>query len=168
VYVPTWDYVPTGELCFSIADLPYELSHVRSSWSDSKTRRLEDCLGELVAILPHVAKALKLVREDNERERLGREEEQRRAEEERGRQEEYDRKAKVVGGFLRRWKESKAFRDLAVAIEEEAEISPVQDGQKQEILAIAQWIARHADNVNPLADFECMIDEFKEPPWSHS
>ncbi|MBZ5700405.1 MAG: RWP-RK domain-containing protein [Acidobacteriia bacterium] len=168
VYAPNWDYVPTGELRLSIEHLPYELRHIRSSWSDGKTRRGENCLGELVAILPHVAKALKLIREENERERLRREEERKQAEEERRRQEEYDRKAKAVGEFLRRWKESKAFRDLAAAIEEKAESSPVRDGQKQEILAIAQWIAQHADNMNPLADFGWMIDEFNDPPWQYS
>ena len=168
VYAPNWNYVPTGELRLSIEHLPYELRHIRSSWSDGKTRRVENCLGELVAILPHVAKALKLIREENERERLRREEERKQAEEERRRQEEYDRKAKVAGEFLRRWKESKVFRDLAAAIEEKAESSLVQDGQKQEILAIAQWIARHADNMNPLADFDWMIDEFNDPPWQYS
>jgi hypothetical protein len=168
VYAPNWDYIPTGELRLSIENLPYELRHIRSSWSDGKTQRVENCLGELVAILPHIAKALELVREDNERERLRREEERKHAEEQRRRQEEYDRKAKVVGEFLRRWKDSEVFRDLAAAIEEKARSSAVQDGQKLEILAIAQWIAQHAENINPLVDFDWMIDEFNDPPWQYS
>lgn len=160
VYAPNWDYVPTGELRLSIENLTYELRHIRSSWGDGKTRRVENCLGELVAILPHLAKALKLAREENERDRLRREEERKQEEEERRRQEEYDRKAKVVGEFLRGWNESKAFRDFAGAIEDKAEQLSLQDGQKQEILEITKWIARHAENLNPLADFEWMIDEF--------
>jgi hypothetical protein len=168
VYAPNWDYVPTGELRLSITDLPYELSHIRSSWSDGKTRRVENCLGELVATLPHVAKALKLIREENERERIRREEERKQAEEQRRRQEKYDRKAKVVGEFLRTWTESKAFDELAAAIREKADSLPVQDVQKGEILAIAEWISEHADHLNPLADFEWMIDEFKDPPRQYS
>jgi hypothetical protein len=128
---------------------------------------VENCLGELVAILPHLAKALKLVREENERERLRREEERKRQEEERQRQEEYDRKAKVVGKFLRRWNESNAFRDFAAAIQDGVDKSPAQNGQKQEVLEIAKWIAHHAKNLNPLEDFESMIDEFNDPPWQY-
>jgi hypothetical protein len=168
VYAPNWDYVPTGELRILIENLPYELRHVRSSWGDGKTRRLENCLGELVAILPHLAKALKLVREENERDRLRREEERKQREEEHERQEEYDRKAKVAGEFLQRWRDSKAFRGLAVAIKEKAESSPAQDSQKREILALAQWIAQHANNLNPLDDFDWMIDEFNDPPWPYN
>lgn len=167
VYVPNWDFVPTGQLRLSIEDLPYKLRHVRSSWSDGKTHRVENCLGELIGILPHIGKALKLVREENERERLRREEERKQAAEERLRQEEYDRKAKVVGEFLQRWKESKAFRDLAIAIEQKAESSAFEEGQKQEVLTIARWITQHADNVNPLADFDWMIEEFSGPPYQY-
>ena len=64
-----------------------------------------------------MAKALKRVREEAERERLRIEEDRKQREEERRRQEEYDRKAKVAGEFLRRWNESKAFRHFAAAIE---------------------------------------------------
>jgi hypothetical protein len=167
VYAPKWDYLPTCELRLSIENLPYDLRHVRSSWGDGKTRRVENCLEDLVAILPHLAKALKLVREENERECLRREEERKREEEERQSQEEYDRKAKVVGEFLRRWNESKAFRDFAAAIQDGVDKSPVQDGHKQEVLEIAKWIAHHAENLNPLADFESMIDEFNDPPWQY-
>jgi hypothetical protein len=109
VYAPNWDYVPTGELRLSIEDLAYELSHIRSSWSDGKNRRIENCLGEVVAILPHVAKAVKLVREEKERARLQREVERRKAEEERRRQAEYDRKAKVVCEFVQGSKTASPF-----------------------------------------------------------
>lgn len=115
-------------------------------------------------MLSPLAKALKRVREEAERERLRIEEDRKQREEERRRQEEYDRKAKVAGEFLRRWNESKAFRHFAAAIEREAQQSSVQDERKQEILKIAKWIAVHAENLNPLGDFEWMIDEFHDPP----
>jgi|ERR1700678_965554 len=69
---------------------------IPESWLLRATRRVKNCLDELVAIFPHLAKALKLVREENKRERLRREEERKQEEEEQQRQEEYDRKAKVV------------------------------------------------------------------------
>jgi hypothetical protein len=167
VYAPNWDYVPTGELHLALEGLPWGIKSIRSSWSDGKRGRVEKHLGELVATLPHLAEAIKRIREENERERLRREEEQRQMEERRRRQEEYDRRSKVVGEFLRAWKESQAFRDLAVAIEGKVESVAMEDGQKQEILTIAQWIARHAENINPLGRLEWMIKEFKEPGWKY-
>jgi hypothetical protein len=74
----------------------------------------------------------------------------------------------VVGEFLRTWTEGKAYHELAAAIREKAESLPVQDVQKVEILAIAEWISEHADHMNPLADFEWMIDEFNVPPRQYN
>lgn len=168
VYAPSRDYVPTGDLSLSIGDLPYKLRHIRSSWSDGKTRRVENCLGEVVAMLPHVARALRLIREENERERLREQEERKQAEEARRKQEEYDRKAKVVNQFLQGWKDGAAFRDLADAVRRKVEASSVRDDQRQEMLAIANWIAHHADYIDPLTDFDWMIDQFNDPPGQYS
>lgn len=166
-FEPKWDYVPTGELRVTIQNLPYELSHVRKSWSDGKIRRVEKCLGDMVAVLPHLAKSLRLVREENERERLRRQEEEKRAEEERRRREEYERKAKVAAEFLKEWNASRSFRELAAALTESTQNAPVDDAQKQEILGIAQWTARHADNVDPLKHFRWMIGNFRKPSWQY-
>jgi CRISPR-associated endonuclease Cas1 len=113
----------------------------------------ESCLGEFVSLLPHRARSLKLVREENERERARYEEDRREAEEERLREEEYQRKADVVGELLTNWKKSKAFRDLAAAIRERTNTSIASDDQKQNMLQIAHWIDSHAEYVDPLTDF---------------
>jgi hypothetical protein len=165
VSAPNWDYVPTSSLRLSIDDLPYGLSRVRKSWTDGNTQRVENCLGEIVAVLPHIAKAVKIVEEERERRRLRWEEEARQAEKERRRQEEYDSKAKVADEFLQRWRDSKAFRELAQALRQEVENSSLSDQQKQEARVIAEWLTRHADYVDPLTDLEWMIGEFKDEPW---
>lgn len=69
-YAPQWDYTPSGILHLSIEDLPYDLRRVRKSWSDGKTRRVEVSLSDCVAVLPHLAKAIKLVEEEAERRRM--------------------------------------------------------------------------------------------------
>lgn len=164
---PKWDYIATGELRLTIDNLPYELSHVRKSWSDGKTRRVEKCLGDMVAVLPHIAKSLKLVREQTERERLRREEEEKRAEEARRRREEYERKAKVVAEFLKNWSESRRLRELAAAVAKSTETTDLDVDQKKGILEIAQWIVHHADNVDPLKRSDWMIKTFSKPSWQY-
>jgi len=166
-YAPKWDYVATGLLRLSIQDLPYELSHFRKSWSDGATRRLETCLGEFIAVLPHVAKAVKAVKEERARENARRQEEAKQAEENRRKQAEYDRKAKVVAQFLQGWRESKALRAFVAAIEKKLNSSAIGAEQKQEMQAIAEWIAHHADYVDPLTDFDWMVGEFKNPSWQY-
>ncbi len=166
-YGPKWDYLPTGELRITIENLPYELRHIRKSWSDGKMRRVEKCLGDMLALLPHLAKSLRLVREEDERERLRREEEAKRAEEERRRREEYERKAKVAAEFLKEWNASRGFRELAAALTESTQNAALEDAQKQEMLGIAEWIARHAENLDPLKHFEWMIKNFKKPSWQY-
>lgn len=159
VWVPQWDYVPTGELRLWIDGLPWDLRHIRTAWADGKTRRVENCLGEALAILPHLAKALREVREDHERERLREEEERRQAEKRRAERAEYDRKAKITTQFLRGWKDSKALHKFAVAIEELAGKSS-RDEQKKELLEMAKWIGTHADYVDPLTDLNWMTNQF--------
>jgi hypothetical protein len=53
------------------------------------------------------------------------------------------------------------------AIEKQLNSTAIEADQKQEIQAIAAWIAHHADYVDPLADFDWMLDEFKNPSWQY-
>jgi hypothetical protein len=122
---------------------------------------LTDC----VALLPHLAKAIKLVEEEAERKRIQWQQEAKRREEQRRRQEEYDRKSKVAEQFLEAWSESKAFHELAGSISEKMENTAIQDKEKEELRRISDWIARHADNINPLAHLEWMIRKFNDSPW---
>lgn len=165
VYAPQWDYMPSGIFHLSIEDLPYGLRHVRKSWSDGKARRVEDSLNDCVAVLPHLAKAIKLVKEEAERQRMQWQEEEKRREEHRRRQEEYDRKSKVADQFLEFWNRSKTFRELANSINENLENSPLGDKEKTEVRKISRWIARHAENNNPLMHFDWMIRKFNDSPW---
>lgn len=121
----------------------------------------------MVAVLPHIAKSLKLVREETERERLRREEEEKRAEEARRRREEYERKAKVVAEFLKNWSESRRLRELAAAVAKSTETTDLDVDQKKGILEIAQWIVHHADNVDPLKRSDWMIKTFSKPSWQY-
>jgi len=49
------------------------------------------------------------------------------------------------------------------AIEKKLNNSAIEVEQRQEIQAIAEWIAHHADHVDPLTDFDWMIGKFEKP-----
>ena len=89
-------------------------------------------MGEFIAVLPHIALLVKVVKEERARENARRQEEAKQAEENRRKQAEYDRKAKVVAHFLQGWRESKALRAFVAAIEKQLDSSAIEAEQKQE------------------------------------
>ena len=167
VYAPQWDYVPSGLFHISIENLPYGLTNVRKSWSDGKAQRVEDCLSDCVAILPHLVKAIKVVNKERRLQDLRWQEEQKQREARERRREEYDRKTKVAEQFLTGWRESKAFQELADSLNKQMEISTTGDEEKEKLRKISSWIARHAENINPLCHFDWMIRKFNESPWQY-
>jgi hypothetical protein len=32
---------------------------------------------------------------------------------------------------------------------------------------MSRWIARHAENIDPVSDLPWMIEEFTDPPWKY-
>jgi hypothetical protein len=161
VYTSQWDFEPTGVLHLSIDNLPYDLQSVRKSWSDGRFQRIEKCLSDCVAILPHLTKAIKIVHEENRRRQIQREEEAKRREEAQRRQFEYDRKAKVSEEFLAGWTKSREFHEFANALITKTETSTLDDDVKKELRKISHWLARHAEYLDPLTDFKWMIKKFK-------
>ena len=77
---PQWDYMPTGRLNLTLESCEYP--SISRSWSDGKRRKLDTCLGEVLAVCKRIAAAIKQERVDRaEAERMKREEEERRMEE---------------------------------------------------------------------------------------
>ncbi len=137
VYAPQWDYAPSGVFCLSIVNLPYEFEHFRRSWRDGKTRSVENCLSDCVAVLPYVARAMKFIYQERESKRKQEEAEEKRAEDLRRKRDEYNQKAKVAEQFVEKWTKSKAFNDLAGAISGMVENSELHDEQKKKLRMIS-------------------------------
>jgi hypothetical protein len=76
--------------------------------------------------------------------------------------EEYRRKTKIAEQFLEDWSKSKAFNALADAITGVIETSQLQVEQQEKLKIISNWIARHAENINPLAQIDSIILKFNE------
>jgi|ERR1700733_15179337 len=162
IYTPQWDFEPTGVLHLSIDNLPYDLQGVRKSWSDGRFQRVEKCLSDCVAILPHLTRVIRIVEEENKRKQAQWEKEEKRREEAQRRQLEYDRRTKISDEFLAGWKKSHEFHEFANALITKTETSKLDGNVKKELRKISRWIARHADYLDPLTDFKWMIDKFKD------
>jgi hypothetical protein len=140
------------------------LKGFRKSWSDTATQRVENCLTDFVATLPFLAKAIKFVNEEHERQRKQCQEEQRLREEQHRIQAEYDRKAKVADQILEFWNRSRNLQELANAMNGRIETSAIDDAEKAKLREISSWIARHAEKNDPFADFEWILEEFYDSP----
>lgn len=115
---------------------------------------------DFVGTLPYLAKAVKIVNEEAERERQRWQEERRLEEERRRINAEYDRKAKIVDQILEFWNRSKEFQELANVMNARIESSTIDETEKAKLREVSSWIARHAENSDPFADFEWIVDAF--------
>ncbi len=50
----TYEYIPTGNLCFEISDNPYE-SNARNKWKDGKRQRVENTLNDIIINMIKIA-----------------------------------------------------------------------------------------------------------------
>jgi hypothetical protein len=162
VYAPQWDFIPTGNLCLSIVNVPYEIQNFRKTWREGTTRNVEDCLSDFLSVLPYLAKAMEFVDQERKLRLQQQQEREKRAEEMRVKREEYRRKTKIAEQFLEDWSKSKAFNALADAITGVIETSQLQVEQQEKLKIISNWIARHAENINPLAQIDSIILKFNE------
>jgi len=162
---PQWDFTLTGHLNLEIHC--NESLGVRRKWSDGKHLRVEDGLGRFVVGLTDVANGLKALRAERAEAARKREEQSKRDEAERRRKEEHERRAHAMTKLAKQWSEAHALRAFANALKESAKDPRVSAKPKEDFHAIADWILRHADYVDPLTDPAWTIDKFKNPPWHY-
>jgi len=161
VYLPQWDYKPTGQLKISINELLYD-SKVRHTWSDGSVQRVETCLGAFVAGLHIAALALKKHREKHlrwEREWAARE---RRAEAHRKRQAEFDRKAKIISEAANAWHTSNRIREFALALSKAGDGQDCATEQGRDVRRLAKWARGYAQRLDPINRIAETVAEFKD------
>ena len=113
-----YEFYPSGNFVFSI--LEYCGEGIRKVWSDGKRQRLENCLNSIIAGLHTAAegvKALRLRREQRERER---QEEERRRWEEQERRRKEEEKIKHLEKLLANWNQSQKIRQFLADVERAA------------------------------------------------
>lgn len=163
---PKWDYTLSGRLRLSIDRVPYT-SHIRASWADGRVQIVENCLGDFIVGLKVAAAAIK--KDRLEREEWNRRWEEERRKEEEQRAEEYKRKAEFVGGLIKNWQEANRVRTFVRALTEAASQRELSDDERQEIQQVLDWTAKYADLLDPLTGLPGSVAEFAHPelkyPW---
>ena len=162
--VPKWDYGATGQLRFEITNLPYFDFNIQHSWGDGKFRRLEDYLGKAIIGLGAASMVIKKDREDTLQREREWAEQARRKEEARKHHEEFERRAKVLNGFIQGWRESKVIGELLQAVELEAKKQSLDDEQHRNVESFIEWTRAYAEMLNPLARLPESVTEFLTVP----
>jgi len=141
-----YEFYPSGNFVFTI--LGYYGEGLRKVWSDGKRQRLENCLNSIIAGLGAAAegeKALRLRREQRERERQ--EEERRRWEEEERRRKE-EEKIKHLEKLVANWNQSQKIRQFLSEVERAA-----TENQGKKNANLAEWLSwarEYADSIDPI------------------
>ncbi len=165
VYPPQWDFIPTGELYLSIENVPYEIENFRKTWRDGKMRKLENCLGDFLSIIPYLAAAMKFVGQERQRKWQRQQEDEKRAEELRQIRKEYRRKRSVVEELMDAWTRSKELDEFALALRSLVKNSSLSNDQREKLMAMSDWIALHASETNPVSNIDSILFKFHEPNY---
>lgn len=144
---PPFEWVGTGELTFEI-DNSVNGSPQRR-WADTRTRRLESRIVDIVHGLPIVAQGVKLLEAERERRRLEREEEERRRIEN-ARRAEVERRRRIrLQALVLRASQAEQIRQLCERLESARsgakEVLPVPAAEWME------WARRQADLLDPIS-----------------
>ncbi|MBN2568153.1 MAG: hypothetical protein JXB42_01855 [Deltaproteobacteria bacterium] len=146
--LPRWDYIPTGKLSIGID--AWGLYDIRKRWSDTKYRIIEDILNEFVIGVIRAADFLRKQRIEREEEQRRREEECRRREEERRRIEIEKAKLQELENQAYLWAKSKQLRAYIEAVEESASARQFDGDDMERLNEWIQWARNHADRFNPI------------------
>ena len=158
---PRWDYQLTGRLRLFVGKLPYA-SKGRSSWSDARHQRLENCLESFVVSSKIAAAATKKERLEREEEKRRWEEEQKREEEERMLAIEQNRRAEVITELMRDWNQSRSLRTFAKAIAKAAQRLELSDQEKNDIQQVVDWTCDYAGILDPISNLPDSVEGFVE------
>jgi hypothetical protein len=141
-----YEFYPSGNFVFTI--LGYYGEGLRKVWSDGKRQRLENCLNSIIAGLGAAAegeKALRLKREQRERER---QEEQRRRWEEEERRRKEEEKIKHLEKLAANWNQSRRIREFLSEVEKAAAESPAK--KTDNLSDWLFWAHAYADSIDPI------------------
>jgi hypothetical protein len=155
--IPKYDYYPDSELIIRLKGVHY-CYRGQQSWSDTKTRRLDDLLGHAVRAIEEAASA----------QRLERLEEQRKKEEElaekrrrvRGKRLKWYREwlTEDLERMARSWKRSRTVINFLAAYERAL---PAAEGRSDPVSAWLEMAHHDAANLDPLNDMDSVAKELE-------
>lgn len=161
---PKYDYAPVGELSIKIEGISG--SFLKSAWSDTKTERLEDCLGNFVEGLTFAAEWQAEERERKvEEARKWQLETERHAALLRQRQEEIER-VEALSKQAEAWSKATQIRDYVNAVESQGLPGNGEFKTKEELSQWIRWARKQADRLDPLSESPASIVDLSEAEWA--
>ncbi len=167
VSMPSWDYEPTGRLEVKVESTYWSWSQHKRT--DSKTHRLEDCLGDFVLGVRFLAEQTKRLKEEHERERRERAEQEKRREAESQRREDLARNVQAIRKIAIEWHEDKLVRGFVQAFDEASQQFKLNEAARREVQTLLDWSKRYAESITLEARVARILNVFRgNPHWIES
>jgi hypothetical protein len=145
---PLYDYTPTGRIKISIS-APYSL-RCRTTWSDTKRKRLEDSLNSFMISLIKASREIKVIREERERRERAWAEHLRQQEIARKQAEFRKRREEDFVRSIDRWHEAERMRQYLEAVKKRAEAEGIEEDSN--FVVWYRWACSRASLLDPLMD----------------
>ncbi len=150
--LPEFDSVASGEFTVAIEHdnqwASWWARQSRRRWSDSTSRRVDDCLGKVVAAVERCAALKHAYEVEEERKRREREEEWRREREEAERRAREKARREELLEEATAWARADRIRAYVAAVREAAG----NDVSRPELSAWIEWATAVADRIDPVPD----------------
>lgn len=146
--IKKYDYQPTGELSLKIEE--YAGYGSRKKWSDSKTGRLEEKVGEFIGGTVLVAHLLKIEREKREEGKRKWEEERKLREEDEKRRREEEARLQKLEQHAALWVKSEQLRAFVQTVEKVVADMNMPESKRKGYEGWIAWARKHADQIDPI------------------
>lgn len=158
---PKRDYQPSGLL--RIALLCDETVSVRRSWSEGKRKRIEEYVGQVVAGVEPLVRAIQKVKADRQRWHEQLAADQRRREEARREQEEFVRRGDVISKAAEALRQSQLVRRLVVCLGNSPKLHELDTDSLRRMQELLAWCTEYADRIDPTCHPEVLLGKFEKP-----
>ena len=160
-YSKEYTFTPTGRLAFATT---VTYLGTRSTWSDGKRQRLEECLNGIIVGLVESAEAMRANDARIEAQRRAWEEEERRRQAAQRRAEEEAGRRRALSVSMKAWRKSTAIREYFAEMRAAAEAANlVEPSPLRDWLA---WAEHYADAIDPRQTLRVPEDVKPRPSWS--
>ena len=160
--LPKRDYQATGFL--RIALVGDETASTRHTWSEGrKNKKLEESLGEVIAGIGPLVRAIEAVKEERERWHRQLAAEQKRREEERRQHEEFVRRGAVVAKAAETLRQSQLVRRFAITVGNSSKLDQLDTESLRRVHELLAFCSEYADSIDPTCNLPALLKDFEKP-----
>jgi hypothetical protein len=159
---PKRDYEATGSL--RIVLLGDETTSVRHTWSEGrKKKKLEESLGDVVAGIEPLARAIEAVKEERERWHRQLAAEQKRREEARRQHEEFVRRGGVITKAAEALRQSQLVRRFVITVGSTPKLHQLDTESLRRVHELLAFCSEYADSIDPTCHLDELLKNFEKP-----